>query len=218
MSEDIIEHYGKKGMKWGVRRAANNARLSYARGNVNRINNAKEGYKSAASKERTAAKVGGTTANKARLALAKHISNGANKDRRESDTDTLHGSFNAHRQLSVVEHSNARVLSKLESKAKNGSAKDKKNYEAFKAYSNATQKQIDKTRNEANSAYKDSQKKRQESFDARNDYVNALNKFVYKGSNNHGDTNQLLDQNYKNYKGAAKQVAAEYTKSKKGGK
>ena len=199
--QDVIMHHGVKGMKWGVTRARNSVGMTMAKSSRQQVASAVETYKNARDIEKEAGRITGRGNSTARMAAGKWASERANRERNNADRDSSAGAFNGNRVLSNISNRNQNKLSKLEAKAKKtGNPKDKQNAEAFRAYANEVEKRSKGIRKDINDNYAKSQQARSESFKARDEYLKAVEKYVYRNTNvQRPNINKVNDDNYKKY-------------------
>lgn len=216
LMDDMIMHYGVKGMKWGVTRARNKVGMTMAKGSRNQVAYATETYKNARDIEKNAGRIVGRGNSTARMAAGKWASERANRERNNADRDSSAGAFNGNRRLSNINARNQNKLSKLESKAKKtGNPKDKQNAEVFRAYANEVEKRSKGIRKDINDNYAKSQQARNESFKARDEYLKAVEKYVYGDTNiQRPNINRINDENYQTYRKQVNNVKKEIKKRK----
>lgn len=212
--QDLIMHHGVKGMKWGVTRAKNKVGMAMAKSSRQQVANAVETYKNARDIEKDAGHIAGRGNSTARMAAGKWASERANRERNDADRDSSAGAFNGNRVLSNISARNQNKLSKLEAKAKKtGKPKDKQNAEAFRAYANEVEKRSKGIRKDINDNYAKSQQARSESFKARDEYLKAIEKYVYGNANiQRPNINKVNDDNYQAYRKQVNEVKQEYKK------
>lgn len=209
-------HHGVKGMKWGVTRAKNKVGMAMAKSSRQQVANAVETYKNAGDIEKDAGHIAGRGNSTARMAAGKWASERANRERNDADRDSSAGAFNGNRVLSNINARNQNKLSKLEAKAKKtGKPKDKQNAEAFRAYANEVEKRSKGIRKDINDNYAKSQQARSESFKARDEYLKAIEKYVYGNTNvQRPNINKVDDDNYQAYRKQVNELKQEYKKQK----
>ena len=214
--QDVIMHHGVKGMKWGVTRARNKVGIAAAKSSRQQVANAVETYKNARDIEKEAGRIAGRGNSTARMAAGKWASERANRERNDADRDSSAGAFNGNRVLSNISARNQNKLSKLEAKAKKtGKPKDKQNAEAFRAYTNEVEKRSKGIRKDINDNYAKSQQARSESFKARDEYLKAIEKYVYGNTNvQRPNINKVNDDNYQAYRKQVNEVKQEYKKQR----
>lgn len=207
-------HHGVKGMKWGVTRARNKVGMAMAKSSQQRVATATETYKNARDIEKDAGRIAGRGNSTARMAGGKWASDRANRERNNADRDSSSGAFNGNRVLSNIASRNQSKLSKLEAKAKkSGKPKDKQNAEAFRAYANEVEKRSNGIRKGINDNYAKSQQARTESFKARDDYLKAIEKYVYGNTNvQRPNINKVNDDNYQYYRKQVNEMKNELKK------
>lgn len=214
-ANDIIMHHGVKGMKWGVRRARNALALKAAKESENSVYNHTNKYKGVTNDEKFAAKVGGTTGNRIRMAASKSISNKAGQNRRMIDNTINNETFNGNRHLSNIQARNAKHIDKLTRKA-NGpkaTAKDRENLKVFKAYSKEIDKRVNDQRSSLNKEYAKSQQARNDTFKPRKEYLDNIEKYIYGNSNpKRPNINQIDNDNFQAYQKATNTVKQEVKK------
>lgn len=214
--QDVIMHHGVKGMKWGVTRARNKVGIATAKSSRQQVANAVETYKNARDIEKEAGRIAGRGNSTARMAAGKWASERANRERNDADRDSSAGAFNGNRVLSNISARNQNKLSKLEAKAKKtGKPKDKQNAEAFRAYANEVENRSKGIRKDINDNYAKSQQARSESFKARDEYLKAIEKYVYGNTNvQRPNINKVNDDNYQAYRKQVNELKQEYKKQK----
>lgn len=201
---DELEHSGVKGMKWGVRKARN-AVTSLNIANRNRdlnISATHMGVKLAAAK--IGERVSGDGLSTARTVVGTGLHKYAvNKGTAKLTNKANILNFKNNKAAIKAIKRNAKTTAKLKQAHAKAigikKVKAKQQLDAWNAYNKKYTKKLMSNLSNGNSAFSTVDSHRKSIDRARNKTINKINNKIY-GDNKHGDTNQVLDSQYKDAK------------------
>lgn len=193
--EEYLEHAGTKGMKWGVRRAANSVSMGISSHNTKATNAVVNKLTNRIAIEKLSSKITGNGTSRIKNAAGNYVHNVARKGLGKSLNKANLTNFQSNQAVAAAVNRNSKHTSKLEQKVGKLSgakkAKAQKNLDSWNAYSKSFSDRASKASSSANSSYSKLDSKKR-SLDAVNQAkINKVNSSVY-GKNKHGDTKQAI--------------------------
>lgn len=197
-----LEHSGVKGMKWGVRKVRNSiTNLALSSRSVHLgLASRRLGIKLAAAK--IGNKISGDGLSTTRTVVGTGLQRFAtNKKTGKLTSKANKLNFYNNRAAVKALARNAKTTTKLNKAYANAvgikKVKAKKNLDAWNAYSTKYNKKLMANLSNSNTHFSNADSNRKGIDKSRNQTIKRINDKVY-GNNKHGDTNQVLDAQYKN--------------------